>query len=74
MERKRSKTKTHVHGWDESEKQVRAALSQCEDVNTSDDSTTDRVQCAQCCMVVHFVVHIALNEGENVLGVVHNVP
>ena len=32
-------------------RQMRSALSQCEDVNTSDDATTDCVQCAQCCMV-----------------------
>ena len=32
-------------------RQMRSALSQCEDVNTSDDTTTDCVQCAQCCMV-----------------------
>ena len=33
------------------ERQMRSALSQSEDVNTSDDATTDCVQCAQCCMV-----------------------
>ena len=32
-------------------RQMRSALSQSEDVNTSDDATTDCVQCAQCCMV-----------------------
>ena len=32
-------------------RQMRSALSQCEGVNTSDDASTDRVQCAQCCMV-----------------------
>ena len=32
-------------------RQMRSALSQCEDVNTSDDATADGVQCAQCCMV-----------------------
>ena len=33
-------------------RQMRAALSHVEcDVNTSDDATTDCVQCAQCCMV-----------------------
>ena len=32
-------------------RQMRSALSQCEDVNTSDDATTDCVQCALCCMV-----------------------
>ena len=32
-------------------RQMRSALSQSEDVNTSDDTTTDCVQCAQCCMV-----------------------
>ena len=35
----------------EVKRQMRSALSQCEDVNTSDDATTDCVQCAQCCMV-----------------------
>ena len=63
-------------------RQVRAALSQSEDVNTSDDATTD---CVQVCSmlhgqlvcvrrVVHVVVHNALNVIENVLVVVHNVP
>ena len=28
-----------------------SALSQSEDVNTSDDSSTNDVQCAQCCTV-----------------------
>ena len=63
-------------------RQMRSALSQSEDVNTSDDATTDCVQCAQCCMgqlvcvrlVVHVVIHNALNVSENVLVVVHNVP
>ena len=32
-------------------RQMRSALSQSEEVNTSDDATTDCVQCAQCCMV-----------------------
>ena len=32
-------------------RQMRSALSRSEDVNTSDDATTDCVQCAQCCMV-----------------------
>ena len=32
-------------------RQMRSALSQSEDVNTSDDATTDCVQCAQCCML-----------------------
>ena len=32
-------------------RQMRSALSHSEDVNTSDDATTDCVQCAQCCMV-----------------------
>ena len=32
-------------------RQMRSALSQSEDVNTSDDATTDCVQCAQCCIV-----------------------
>ena len=32
-------------------RQMRSALSQSEDVNTSDDATTDCVQCAQGCMV-----------------------
>ena len=32
-------------------RQMRSALSQSEDVNTSDDATTDCVHCAQCCMV-----------------------
>ena len=35
----------------EVKRQMRSALSQSEDVNTSDDATTDCVQCAQCCMV-----------------------
>ena len=35
----------------EMKRQMRSALSQCEDVNTSDDAATDCVQCAQCCMV-----------------------
>ena len=32
-------------------RQMRSALSQCEGVNTSDNTATDRVQCAQCCIV-----------------------
>ena len=35
----------------EVKRQMRSALSQSEDVNTSDDATTDCVQCAQCCSV-----------------------
>ena len=35
----------------EVKRQMRSALSQSEDVNTSDDATTDCVQCAQCCIV-----------------------
>ena len=35
----------------EVKRQMRSALSQCEDVNTSDDATSDCVQCAQCCIV-----------------------
>ena len=62
---------------------MRAALSHVEcDVNTSDDATTDCVQCAQCCMVSSSacvalfttIVHNVLNVGEDVLVVVHNVP
>ena len=50
-------------------------------MNTLDDSSTNGVQCAQCCTVnssvrrvVHVVGHIGLNVGDNVLVVVHNVP
>ena len=62
-------------------RQMRSALSQSEDVNTSDDATTDCVQCSMLhgqlvCVrrVVHVVIHNALNVSENVLVVVHNVP
>ena len=63
-------------------RQMRSALSQSEDVNTSDDATTDCVQCAQCCMVSSsacvalFTLLFTMRSmsGENVLVVVHNVP
>ena len=84
QEVERSRTKTHVHGWDGSEKTNEIGLeSQSEDENTSDDATTD---CVQSCSMLQFPaslrastsltlsVHNALNVGENVLVVVHNVP
>ena len=63
-------------------RQVRAALSQCEDMNESSSATTDGMQvCSSLHLVrvyvhrvVHVIIHIALNVGENVLVVVHNVP
>ena len=63
-------------------RQVRASLSQCEDVNESSSATTDGMQvCSSLHLVrvyvrrvVHVVVHNALNVGECVLVVVHNVP
>ena len=32
-------------------RQMRSALSKCEDVNTSGSATTDGMQCAQCCIL-----------------------
>ena len=57
-------------------RQMRSALSQSEDVNTSNDATTDCVQCAQCCMVRSSacVASFTLLVDENVPVVVHNVP
>ena len=71
----------------EVKRQMRSALSQSEDVNTSDDATTDCVQCAQCCIVSSSSACVASftqlftmrsMKCENVLVVVlvvvHNVP
>ena len=63
-------------------RQVRAFLSQCEDVNESSSATTDGTQvCSSLHLVrvyvrrvVHVVVQNALNVGGNVLVVVHNFP
>ena len=63
-------------------RQMRSALSQCEDVNISGQCNYRRH--AVCSMlhlvrvyvhrVVHVIIHIALSVVENVLVVVHNVP
>ena len=66
----------------EVKRQMRSALSQCEDMNESSSATTDGMQvCSSLHLVrvyvhrvVHGVVHSALNVGENVLVVVHIVP
>ena len=72
-----------MHGWEEGERQMRAALSHVEcDVNTSYDATYRlRAVCSMlhgqlvCVRHVDYVViHNALNVIENVLVVVHNVP
>ena len=75
-----SKNTAHVHGWDDYERQVRAALSQVEcDVNESDEDTKD---CVQVCSIlhvahvhvrrdIHVIVHNGLNVVEGVLVVVH---
>ena len=63
-------------------RQMRSALSQCEDVNKSSSATTDGMQvCSSLHLVrvyvhriVHVIIHIALSVVENVLGVVHIVP
>ena len=63
-------------------RQVRAALSKCEDVNKSSSATTDGMQvCSGLRLVrvyvrrvIHVIIQIALSVVENVLVVVHNVP
>ena len=66
----------------EVKRQMRAALSQCEDVNGFRrlnyglHAVCSMLQCSlvRVRRVVHTIVHNALNEDENVLVVVHNVP
>ena len=49
-EEEHSNNSAHVHGCDESEKTSASGLSHVV-MNELDDATTDRLQCAQCCMV-----------------------
>ena len=61
---------------------MREALSQCEDVNGfrrlnyGPHAVCSMLQCSlvRVRRAVHVIVHNALNEGEIVLVVVHNVP
>ena len=70
MERKHSRNAAHVHGWDDYERQVRAASS---------NATADSVQvCSRLHFahvhvrrVIHVIVHSGLTVVEGVLVVVH---
>ena len=72
-ERKHSKNAAHVHGWDDNERQARAALSHVEcDVNESDEDTQDCVQVCSILHVVHVhvrrVIHVIVHCGLTVVG------
>ena len=78
MERKHSRNAAHVHGWDDYERQVRAAWAMwCDE--WSDNATKDRVQVCSILHVVrvhvrrviHVTVHNGLTVVEGVLVVVH---
>ena len=49
-EEEKSNNNAYVHGWDGMKRHCEA-LSQCESVNTTDDTSTNGAQCAQCCTV-----------------------
>ena len=63
-------------------RQVRAALSQCEDVNKSSSATTDGMQVCSSLhfvrvyvrRVIHVIIHNGLTDVGSVLEAVHTFP
>ena len=51
MERKHSRTKTHVHGWDEGEKTSASGLEPCGVMNDQTTQLQTACRCAQFCML-----------------------